>query len=113
MAIHSCSAIKKASRSGKWVEDHEGGLEAIRAVVLDDSLGICADLDAAMAGHVESYEDEWAATLADPVKLKRFRSFVNTAAPDTALEYITERGQQRPAEPVALGASIPVGAPRN
>ncbi|HET8766380.1 MAG TPA: nitrite reductase large subunit NirB, partial [Pedococcus sp.] len=36
----------RLQRTASWVEDHEGGLEAIRAVVLDDSLGICADLDA-------------------------------------------------------------------
>ena len=34
-----------------------------------------------MAAHVDTYEDEWAATLADAEKLRRFASFVN--APDT------------------------------
>ncbi len=53
----------------------------MRAVVFDDSLGIGADLDAAMAAHVDSYEDEWAATLDDPEKLAQFVSFVN--APET------------------------------
>ena len=49
-------------------------------MVIDDSLGIGADLDAAMAEHVDSYVDEWAATLDDPEKRAQFVSFVN--APD-------------------------------
>jgi len=78
----------------------EGGLDHLRSVVLDDTLGIAADLDAAMAVHVERYEDEWAATLADPEKLKRFASFVNSPdTPDPDLVYVAERGQRRPASP--------------
>jgi len=67
-------------------------------VIFDDSLGICEDLDAAMAVHVDRYEDEWAATLRDPVKLRRFESFVNSPdTPDPSLAYVSERGQVRPA----------------
>ncbi|HWU33486.1 MAG TPA: nitrite reductase large subunit NirB, partial [Marmoricola sp.] len=82
----------RLQRTAPWVEEHEGGLEAIRSVIIDDSLGICADLDAAMAAHVDNYQDEWAATLRDPVKLQQFTSFLN--APEVAnpdLAYINER----------------------
>jgi nitrite reductase (NADH) large subunit len=88
----------RLQRTAPWVEEHEGGLDAIRAVVLEDSLGICADLDAAMAAHVANYRDEWAATLADPEKLSQFVSFVNSPeAADPDLTYVEERGQRRPA----------------
>ena len=67
-------------------------------MIFDDALGICADLDAAMDAHVANYEDEWAATLADPAKLRRFQSFVNApSTPDPSLGYVPERGQVRPA----------------
>lgn len=90
----------RLQRTAAWVDDHEGGLDAIRAVVLDDSLGIAADLDAAMATHVDSYEDEWAAALADPEKLRRFGSFVNAPEiADDSFGYVAERGQPRPATP--------------
>lgn len=90
----------RLQRTAPWVEEHEGGLDAIRAVVIDDSLGIADDLDAAMAAHVGSYRDEWAATLADPDKLARFASFVNAPdAVDDSLAYVAERGQARPATP--------------
>jgi nitrite reductase (NADH) large subunit len=100
------------------MEAHEGGLEAIRDVVMADSLGIGADLDAAMATHVEGYRDEWAATLADPAKLSQFVSFVNSPdATDPDLAYVTERGQRRPAtqeERTAVllsGPTLPVRPP--
>ncbi len=88
----------RLQRTAPWIEELEGGLDELRRVVFDDSLGICADLDAAMARHVAGYEDEWAATLADPEKLRRFASFVNApSTPDPSLAYVPERGQVRPA----------------
>ena len=88
----------RLQRTAPWMEELEGGLEAVRAVVLDDSLGIAADLDAAMAAHVANYSDEWAATLDDPEKLAQFVSFVNEPGdPRPALAYVNERGQRRPA----------------
>ncbi|MCK2036839.1 nitrite reductase large subunit NirB [Microbacterium sp. SSW1-49] len=88
----------RLQRTAPWCVEFEGGLDGLRAVILDDSLGICADLDAAMRTHVERYEDEWAATLRDPEKLRRFESFVNAAdTPDPSLAYVAERGQIRPA----------------
>jgi nitrite reductase (NADH) large subunit len=88
----------RLQRTAAWLEEVDGGVEGVRRVVLEDSLGIAADLDAAMEAHVESYEDEWAAVLDDPEKLRRFGSFVN--APDQrddSLAYVSERGQARPA----------------
>ncbi|MET0998970.1 MAG: (2Fe-2S)-binding protein, partial [Marmoricola sp.] len=67
----------RLQRTAAWVEAYEGGMEAISEVVIRDSLGIGSDLDAAMAHHVDSYVDEWAATLADPEKRSQFVSFVN------------------------------------
>ncbi|KAA9089978.1 nitrite reductase large subunit [Microbacterium radiodurans] len=88
----------RLQRTAPWFEDLEGGIEGLREVIFDDALGICADLDAAMARHLDNYEDEWAATLADPEKLRRFASFVNApTTPDPSLAYTVERGQPRPA----------------
>ena len=88
----------RLQRTAPWIESLEGGLDHLRDVILNDSLGIAADLEAAMARQVENYQDEWAATLADPARLRKFRSFVN--APDVAdpsVARVLERGQQRPA----------------
>ena len=88
----------RLQRTAPWIEELEGGLDHVRSVVLADSLGIAADLDAAMAAHVDGYVDEWRATCEDPVKLRRFGAFVNAPdVPDPDLAYVTERGQRRPA----------------
>lgn len=93
----------RLQRTAPWIEAMEGGLEHLRAVVVDDSLGLCADLDAAMARHVETYADEWAQTLADPERLARFTSFVNAPEePDPSIVFRQRRGQIEPAGPVLV-----------
>lgn len=88
----------RLQRTARWMEDLDGGLEHLRDVVVNDSLGIAADLETAMAAHVDNYQDEWAATLADPDRLRRFRSFVNEpTTADPGLLRVLERGQLRPA----------------
>jgi nitrite reductase (NADH) large subunit len=66
-------------------------------VLIDDKLGICAELEAEMTHVVGTYQCEWKEALEDPDKLSRFRAFVNTAAPDPSIVSIPERAQRRPA----------------
>jgi nitrite reductase (NADH) large subunit len=72
----------RLQRTASWLESLDGGLDYLRSVILDDVLGICGQLDAAMAAHVANYRDEWRGALDDPDVLSRFVSFVN--APDAA-----------------------------
>ena len=117
----------KLQRTARWVEDREGGIEELRRVVVEDSLGIGEELEAQMANHVATYEDEWTATLNDPQRLAKFVSFVNApGVADPDLAWVPERGQMRPAhemdsrtapDPVrarelaalSLGATSPMG----
>ena len=102
----------RLQRTAPWQEEHEGGLEAIRAVIMEDSLGICEDLDAHMARHIDSYEDEWAAVLNDPERLAQFASFVNAPdQPDPSLAYVEQRGQRRPATPAERASGAVLIAP--
>ena len=88
----------RLQRTASWLESLDGGLDYLRSVIVDDSLGIGGELDAAVARHVERYEDEWAAVLADPERLRRFVSFVNApGTPDPSIAFVSERGQPRPA----------------
>ncbi len=88
----------RLQRTAVWMAELDGGLDHVRDVVLHDSLGIGADLDAAMWAHVDSYADEWRTTLEDPDKLARFVSFINAPdQPDDGLRYLVERNQRRPA----------------
>ncbi|GAA0976660.1 Nitrite reductase [NAD(P)H] [Nocardioides aquaticus] len=107
----------RLQRTAPWVESLDGGLDRVRAVVVDDELGLGAELEADMAEHVDAYFDEWKATLEDPEKLARFVSFVNAPdLPDPSISFDVERDQVRPRDPAAaaagpvdLGATIPVG----
>jgi nitrite reductase (NADH) large subunit len=88
----------RLQRTASWLQSLDGGLDYLRSVIVDDSLGIGRELDAAVARHVERYEDEWAAVLADPERLRRFVSFVNApGTPDPSIAFVSERGQPRPA----------------
>ncbi|MYV91750.1 nitrite reductase large subunit NirB [Streptomyces sp. SID1034] len=97
----------RLERTSVWLERIEGGLAHVRDVVVDDSLGICAELEALMAAHVAGYRDEWAETLDDPERLARFVSFVNApGAPDPSIRFVPERGQIKPELPLlTLGAT--------
>jgi nitrite reductase (NADH) large subunit len=98
----------RLQRTSTWIEQLDGGLDRVREVVVDDSLGLGAELEAEMARHVGGYEDEWRATREDPAKLERFVSFVNApGTPDPTIAFTTERDQIQPIAP----ALIPVGAP--
>ncbi|RKN44394.1 nitrite reductase large subunit NirB [Micromonospora endolithica] len=98
----------RLQRTAAWIETMDGGLDHLRAVIVDDSLGLCAELDAAMNRHVTSYSDEWRDVLEDRDRLRRFTSFVNAPdVPDPSITFTEERGQPVPAvartTPVALG----------
>jgi nitrite reductase (NADH) large subunit len=78
----------RLQRTAGWIEAMEGGLDHLREVIVDDRLGICSDLDAAMSRHVESYSDEWRGVLEDGEKLARFTSFVNApGTPEPAVSF--------------------------
>ena len=88
----------RLQRTASWIEAMDGGLDHLRDVIVNDSLGICASLESAMASHIANYRDEWRAVLADPARIAKFASFVNAApdVPDPAISFTVERGQRVP-----------------
>lgn len=89
----------RLQRTSVWLDNLEGGIDYLRAVVIDDSLGLAVDLEKQMAHIIRTYACEWQVTLADPEKLKRFRQFVNSDEADSGVVFIQEREQIRPARP--------------
>ena len=87
----------RLERTATWQRKLQGGIDQVRRVVVEDGLGIAADLEADMAAHVEAYECEWSATLADPVRLERFRSIVNDPDGVPRPAVVEIRGQRVPA----------------
>ena len=109
----------RLERTAVWFNKLEGGIEHLRGVVIDDSLGICDELEADMARHVETYECEWKATIESPERMRRFRTFVNSDEVDPNVVFLPERGQHRPAfahekvdpELLTIGRANGAGAP--
>ncbi|MFJ2936563.1 FAD-dependent oxidoreductase [Streptomyces sp. NPDC087219] len=67
---------ERLERTSAWLERLGGGTERLREVLIEDSLGICAELEAQMERHVAAYRDEWQAVLDDPAALARFEPHV-------------------------------------
>ncbi|BCX88045.1 nitrite reductase (NADH) large subunit [Methylomarinovum tepidoasis] len=88
----------RLQRTAAWMENLEGGLDYLRAVIVDNKLGICAELERQIQHLVETYECEWKKTLEnEEILKKRFRFFVNAEGSDDNVVFIEERGQIRPA----------------
>ncbi|MDF1645030.1 MAG: nitrite reductase large subunit NirB [Pseudomonadales bacterium] len=88
---------ERLQRTSVWMENMEGGLDYLKSVIMDDRLGICAQLEEQMTHVVDTYQCEWKTTIEDENKLKRFRHFVNSDDADTNVVFVQERGQIRPA----------------
>ncbi|MEW6269311.1 MAG: nitrite reductase large subunit NirB [Thermodesulfobacteriota bacterium] len=93
--IHTANPLERTAR---WLERLDGGVEYLRRVVVDDALGIGAQLERDMQALVDSYECEWAAVVRDPERRAAFRHFAGSHAPDPKLGFVRERGQRRPAD---------------
>ncbi|EZQ19093.1 nitrite reductase [Halopseudomonas bauzanensis] len=97
----------RLQRTSTWRESLEGGLDYLREVIIEDSLGLAAELETQMQLVVDRYECEWTNAINDPEKLKRFRTFVNDGRGDPDIHFVKERGQRRPARATEL-TLIPV-----
>ncbi|MEY2893528.1 MAG: hypothetical protein RJA98_3436 [Pseudomonadota bacterium] len=89
----------RLQRTSTWRDNLEGGLDYLKNVVVNDSLGLGAELEAQMQHVVDTYACEWKAAISNPETRKRFRSFVNSDRPDEHVVFVEERGQIRPARP--------------
>ncbi len=88
----------RLQRTSVWFENLEGGMAYLQSVIIDDKLGICAELEADMQEVVNRYQCEWKTTIEDAEKVKRFTPFVNAPdATDTNVVFVRERDQIRPA----------------
>lgn len=87
----------RLQRTSVWFDNLEGGLDYLRQVVIEDSLGIAQELEAQMTQVIGAYQCEWKTTIENPEKVKRFRHFVNSDSKDSNVIFVEERGQIRPA----------------
>lgn len=89
----------RLQRTATWRDNLEGGLDYLKEVLIDDRLGLAAELEAQMQHVVDTYQCEWKTAVTDPAVRRRFRSFVNSDTPDEHIIFVRQRGQIRPARP--------------
>ncbi|OQN96468.1 Nitrite reductase [NAD(P)H] [Cryoendolithus antarcticus] len=86
----------KLQRTARWVENMPGGIKYLREVILEDKLGICADLEKQMQDLIGTFFCEWTEVLKSPERLKLFSQFGNTEETVDTVENVQDRGQPRP-----------------
>lgn len=87
----------RLQRTSTWMENLEGGLDYLQDIIINDRLGLCAELEAEISGIIGTFQCEWKSTIDDEEKMKRFRHFVNSDDQDNNVVFVNERGQIRPA----------------
>jgi nitrite reductase (NADH) large subunit len=87
----------RLQRTSTWMDNLEGGLGYLQDVIINDSLGICDELEAEMQLVINTYQCEWKTAIENEHKVKQFRSFVNSDKQDDNIVFVEERGQIRPA----------------
>ncbi len=86
------------NRTATWLNKLEGGMDYLIDVVVNDSLGIAADLEREMQFMVDTYKCEWKEVVNNPELRKKFTHFINTNIPDPTMEFVEMRGQKKPKE---------------
>ena len=84
------------TRTATWLNKMDGGLAYLKNVVVNDSLGLAADLEAEMALLIQNYHCEWKEVVENPELRKQFTHFVNAPqVKDPTVEFVSVRGQKQ------------------
>lgn len=67
----------RLERTSTWLSRLEGGISRLAAIVLDDALGLGAELEAQITTSLARYRCAWRDVLESPEKLERFRPHVS------------------------------------
>ncbi len=65
------------TRTATWLNKMEGGIAYLKSVIIEDSLGICDELEREMQSLIDNYLCEWKEAVETPEIRKRFVHFVN------------------------------------
>lgn len=87
----------RLTRTATWFNKLPGGLDKLKAIVIDDSLGLAQELEREMDHIAKTYQCEWKTTVENPEHLRRFTHFVNSPEKDNNIVFSELRGQLQPA----------------
>ena len=84
------------TRTATWLNKMDGGIDYVRNVVINDSLGIAQKLEAEMQSLIDNYRCEWKEVVDSPELRKRFSHFVNAPeAKDPTIQFEPLRDQKK------------------
>jgi nitrite reductase (NADH) large subunit len=84
------------TRTATWLNKMEGGLDYLRDVIVNDSLGIGEELEMEMKALIANYHCEWKKVVENPALRERYRHFINDEDPDSTLSFVELRDQKIP-----------------
>lgn len=89
----------KLQRTSLWLESLDGGISYLRQVIVEDKLGLNAQMESDIGRLREQVSCEWKETVDDPRQHARFAQFINSSRRDPLVQIVAEREQHRPARP--------------
>lgn len=87
------------ARTATWLNKMEGGIDYLRNVVVNDSLGLAEGLEKEMQALVDHYQCEWKEVVENSELRKRFNHFVNAPEEkDPTVKFEEMRSQKKAAD---------------
>jgi len=84
------------TRTATWLNKTEGGIDYLRNVVVNDSLGMAQQWEDEMQSLVDCYKCEWKEAIENPEIKKRFNHFVNAPeVKDPSVKFEEMRDQKK------------------
>ena len=83
-------------RTATWLNKMDGGIDYLRNVVVNDSLGMAEQWEKEMQLLVDSYACEWKEAIENPEIRKRFSHFINAPEEkDPTVQFENLRDQKK------------------
>ena len=86
------------NRTSVWLNKLDGGIDYLKQVVVDDSLGLGVELEKDMQALIAAYHCEWEKAINDENMMKKFKHFANDDSHDPTQEFVPMREMKKPAE---------------
>lgn len=82
------------TRTATWLNKMDGGMAYLKNVVVNDSLGLAAQLEEEMRSLISTYHCEWKEVVENPELRKRFAHFINAPEEkDPSVKFVPMRDQ--------------------
>ncbi len=94
--IYYIKTAEPLTRTAKWLASLEGGMDHLKEVIVNDSLGMAKAFEQEMEQLIKAYKCEWKEVVNSPVLRKKFKHFINSDAPDENIRFQPMRTQKKP-----------------